>query len=100
MYKIRILPDASDDMDNLSDTIKYAYHAPETAFRYMQGVIDTMNILKQNAHIYQIQTRTSLQQYGQNVRRINYKKMAIIYTIHGSVVYIHRIVAASLIAGL
>ena len=38
--------------------------------------------------------------YGTNARRINYKKMAIIYTVHDNIVYIHRIIPASLITSL
>ncbi|MDR1811103.1 MAG: type II toxin-antitoxin system RelE/ParE family toxin [Prevotella sp.] len=99
-YKIEYSADSHRDVSDLYEVILYEYFAPATAKRYVKGIIDTVNTLKKDAPIYQIQTRASLRQYGQNVRRINYKKMSIIYTIHGDVVYIHRIVASSLISGL
>ncbi|MDR0371562.1 MAG: hypothetical protein LBH80_06895 [Prevotellaceae bacterium] len=46
---------------------------------------------------YPVQTNRSLLQYGINVRRINYKRLAIIYTVHEDIVYIHRIVASSML---
>ncbi|MDR1811101.1 MAG: type II toxin-antitoxin system RelE/ParE family toxin [Prevotella sp.] len=99
-YKIYYSIDAQIDRAELYNIIAVDYASPMAAVRYIQGIIDTVNTLKKDAPIYQIQTRASLRQYGQNVRRINYKKMSIIYTIHGDVVYIHRIVASSLISGL
>ncbi|MDR1402411.1 MAG: type II toxin-antitoxin system RelE/ParE family toxin [Tannerellaceae bacterium] len=100
IYNIHYSDSAEEDLNELYNVICYTYLAPITANKYVKGLNDIIRELEKNPEIYAIQTRPSLQQYGQNVRRINYKKMAIIYTIHGHVVYIHRIVAASLIAGL
>jgi len=38
-----------------------------------------------------------LLKYGFFVRRINYKKMAILYTVYEDTVLIHRVVAGSMI---
>jgi len=46
------------------------------------------------------QNKSVTEAYGVNARRINFKKMAIIYTIHGSTVYVHRVIAASMITDL
>ncbi|GAB6011751.1 hypothetical protein [Viscerimonas tarda] len=56
--------------------------------------------MEKHAPIYAIQRQQSLKKYGHNVRRLNYKKMAIIYTVHSTTVYIHRIVPANTISGL
>lgn len=87
-------------MDELLDVILFDFKAPLTAFKYVQGLKDTIEKLQQAPDSYPIQTRTSLQQFGANVRRINFKKMAIIFTIHDDVVYIHRIIAGAMITGL
>jgi hypothetical protein len=38
--------------------------------------------------------------YGPNVRRMNYKKMAIIYTINQDTIFIHRVIASKMIIGM
>ncbi|NDV45543.1 hypothetical protein D0T49_00555 [Paludibacter sp. 221] len=100
MYRLEFTEQAYTDMRNLSDTIMYTYKMPLTAEKYMRGLREVINDLKRSPESYTIQTRRSLLQYGTNVRRINYKRMAIIYTTHADLVYIHRIVPASMITGL
>ena len=86
-----------------TDFLEYIYHiievykAPITAAKHYSDFIKEFQKLEHTADVYQIQTRKYFQKFGINVRRINYKKMSIIYTIHGSMVLIHRIVAASTI---
>lgn len=99
-FKVHISDNAQKDLDDLYNIIVSEFSAPITAFRYVQGLKDTIKELSETAEIYQIQNRRSLQQYGANVRRVNYKKMAVIYTTHTNVVYIHRIVPQSLIREL
>ena len=99
-YTVEFSEESKDDFVNLSNAIKYEYRLPLTAFRYLRELRKEIYKLQSAADAFQIQTRASLLQYGTNVRRINYKKMAVIYTIHGDIVYIHRIVPASLITGL
>lgn len=99
-FKIHISNDAQADLDDLYYTILLELKAPTTAFKYLQELKNTIKSLSKTANTFQIQTRASLQQYGINVRRINYKRMTIIYTIHSDIVYIHRIVSQSMITGL
>ena len=47
-----------------------------------------------------IRNEKSLLKYGFFVRRVNYKNMAILYTVFGDIVFIHRIIASSMIIGL
>ena len=98
-YQIVYSEDARQDFKELYQCIVYEYKAPLTAFRYIQEIIDTIRQLEKYPMIYPIRTNRSLLQYGFEVRRLNYKKMAIIYTIHDDVVFIHRIVAGSMITG-
>lgn len=86
-------------MEELADMITYMYKMHNTAEKYMRGLYQKIGQLTRSPQSHTIQTSTFFQRYGTNVRRINYKKMTIIYTVHGDTVYIHRIVAANLITG-
>lgn len=99
-YIIELSEDALNDLDELSDTIIHKFKAPLTAFRYVRELKETINSLTNSAESYPIQTNITLRRFGTNVRRINYKKMAIIYTVYGNIAYIHRIIPASMITGL
>ena len=99
-YSVFLSNDARRDIDKLSNIIMYDYQAPDTAFKYVQGLLNAITSLKKSPEIYAIQTRKSLRQYGYNVRRINYKKMAIIYSVYNDVVLVHRIVPSTLITEL
>ncbi len=99
-YRIYICDDAKEDIQDLRNTIVYQYKAGSTATKYIQGLLNAIKELKHTAGMYAIKNSRSLLQFGLNVRRINYKKMAIVYTIHNDLVYIHRIIPQSMIAGL
>ena len=96
-YKMIIKEDAQEDIDEYIDTIIYTYDAPMTAKKHRDALFDVLKKIKKYPEIYPIRSTSSLQQYGPNVRRANFKKMAIIYTLNGSTIYVHRIVLASMI---
>jgi len=100
LYQILFTEEAKQDIKQLSDVIKHQYKSPLTAFNYLQGLVDEIKKLRVSAESYIIQTRKSFTKYGYNVRRVNYKKMAILYTVSNKTVYIHRVVPASTIADL
>lgn len=91
---------AEADIENLFFVIINDYKSPHTAAQYVQGIYDVIKRLETVAASLPIQPATSSFHFGSNSRRINYKKMAIIYTIHGNIVYIRRIIPASLITKL
>ena len=97
MFEVHYSNKANKDLDNLLQVIIANYKAPITAYRYTQGVINTIRSTAKAPEAYPVQTSQSLQQYGQNVRRVNYKKMAIIYTVHNNIVYVHRIIPSAII---
>ena len=92
--------DADNDLQNLSDVIMYKYKSPLTAVRYLNGLQKKIKRLSVLADALPYFTRPQLLIYGQNTKRINYKEMAIIFAIYGSLVYIHRIIPANAIEGL
>ena len=96
-YEIVFSEQANTDIQNLSDAIMYQYEAPLTAFKYVQGLLDEIKKLKTNPDSLLIQKQKSFFQYGYSVRRLNYKKMAIIYEVLDRTVYIYRIVPSSTI---
>jgi plasmid stabilization system protein ParE len=69
----------------------------ETAIRYLDGIFEKIKTLSKFHEAYPVRYNPSLLQYGINVRRIDYKKMAIIYTVNENTVYIYRVIASSLI---
>ncbi|GHT88695.1 hypothetical protein FACS189474_4390 [Bacteroidia bacterium] len=96
-YKIQISETAKQDIDNLYYFIVKEYDSLLTAKSYIAGIKATIQSLSTTAEVYQIQNTTVLRLFGPNVRRINYKKMAIIYTVHGDVVLVHRVISAAII---
>lgn len=99
-YHLEYSKNAEMDIDSLFNVIIYDYNAPITAFRYIEGLIDTINELSVTGALYSNYTAISITEYGQNLKRINYKKMAILYSIYKDIVYIHRIIPANTIVGL
>ncbi len=96
-YSIIYSQQAKEDIEDLFYFIVSEYKTFQTAKKYVDGIEKTILKLRSSAESFQIQTHKSIIKYGANARRVNYKRMSIIYTVHGSVVFIHRIVAASLL---
>ena len=95
-YQIILSKEAKKDIDNLTEVIKNEYKAPFTAFKYVQELLDEILSLSKFPKIYAEKFYPAFLHYG-SVRRINYKRMAIIYTVDEQTVYIHRIMPASMI---
>ena len=91
---------ANVDLENLSDVIMYKYKAPITSKGYIFGLRAEIKRLSIIADTLPYYTSPQLIKYGPNTKRINYKEMAIIFAIYGSIVYIHRILSANSISGL
>ena len=96
-FKVVYSDVAIDDLHALSHYIIENCKAPITSREYAKGIVTTINSLSYLADSLPLFRRKSFAKYGFNVRRINYKKMAIIYSIHGKVVLIQRIIPGALI---
>ena len=99
-YRVKISPEANDDIQGLFNVIAYGFKSYNTAERYVKGLRKTIKDLKNTAGAYRVQTRPFFLQYGLFVYRVNYKKMAVVYTIENDLVVIRRIVPSNIIAGL
>jgi hypothetical protein len=66
----------------------------ETAEKYLNGIQTTIDKLKLIGGSIGVSLNKNLRrQYGAGVRTITYKKMTIIYTVHGNLVVVHRVIA-------
>ena len=99
-YQLRYSDSALEDIKELRFVIRHIYKAPNTAIQYLQGLYDEISSLKTDPKSPPIQTSPFFHRWGSKVRRINYKKMAIIYTLHQDIVYIQRVMPANLITQL
>ena len=86
------------DIENVHDYIAYELCEPVTADKYIRGIYDAVRHLTLYGASVAVSERDFLlSQYGATVRNINYKRMAIIYTVEGHEIIVQRIVAASLV---
>lgn len=99
-YNVILSQDAEIDLQEYIDYIMFDCKAPLTALKHYEDLFNTLKSFERFPKSYPVQTGSSFLRFGTNVRRINYKKMAIIYTVHGDIVYIHQIVAANLITSI
>ena len=96
-YHIRISAYAFKDIENLRFVITEIFKSPNTATVYVEELRKEINLLAISAESFPVSTLSSVIKYGHNARRINYKKMSIIFTIHNDIVLIHRIIAGSML---
>ncbi|MBQ7387897.1 MAG: type II toxin-antitoxin system RelE/ParE family toxin [Paludibacteraceae bacterium] len=101
VYNINYTEESIEDINNLENYIALEYHAPITAKRYINGLYKKIKSLSSCAGSFRPETRLSIvNRYGINVRRINYKKMAVLYLVHDTEVYVLRVVHGSAISGI
>jgi len=99
-YTIKPSVKSKEDFKAYIDYIKIECGMPMTAAKHYDGILECFATLQANPFINSVRNTPSLLQFGMNVRRHNFKKMAIIYTVNNDTIYIHRIVASSMIACL
>ena len=95
-FHILVSPETQRDVSKLNDFIAKKCSAPLTAKRYHAGLIREMKKLEKNALLAVVEPELS-GQYGENIRRVRYKEMAILYSVRGDEVYIQRIRPQSMI---
>ena len=95
---VRITDTALQDIENIHDYIAYELFEPITADKYIREIYNVIKHLSfYGASIAVSERDYLLLQYGTTVRNINYKKMAIVYTVENNKIIIQRIMAAALI---
>ena len=96
LREVKFTEKALEDLYELDYTIRYNFQAPLTAERYLTGLKQEIQELTRSADLSIVQRKLS-QKYGIEIRRVNYKEMAILYTVEGDIVYIHRVIPQSMI---
>ncbi len=96
-YNVEISQSANQNIISYIDYIKDKYKSPLTAERHLIGLLDEIYSLKTLAESIQVSLRKRVLFYGANARTIRYKKMSIIYTVHGLKVIVHEILPTSMI---
>jgi len=99
-FIVELSEQAANDIDRYIDFIIHEYHAPLTGTRHYNGLFDVIKSLAVIAESLPISNSPKLQRFGFNVRKINYQKMSIIYTVHDNIVYIHAILPQGLFTEL
>lgn len=96
-FRVFITKEAQADIDNLFNFIVTEYKTEQTANNYIDGLVIAIQELGYNGDIYRIQKSPFFEKFGTQIRRVNYKKMTIIYSIFVQTLYVRRILPASLI---
>ena len=95
--EVKITDAALFDLFDLDYIIKQLYQAPLTAERYVTGLKKQIQGLTQVADLKVVQEDLS-KEYGTEIRRDNYKEMAILFSIENDEkVYVHRIIPQKLV---
>jgi len=95
-YEVKLTEEAKQDRKSLARFIKEEVHAPLTAKRYMLGLEEEIKKLENSAGSLAVDEELS-RQIGIEVRRTNYKNMAIIYSVEGEMAYVHHIIPQKMI---
>ena len=96
-FRVLVTNSAEQDIVSIVQYIREELHSPLTAKRYYEGLMEHLRWLADHASVLPIQPDSPLFNDGLPTRRLNYKNVAIIYTISGRDVYVHHIVAQKLI---
>lgn len=83
-------------MQELKDAIEFSYQAPLTAKRYVEELNTKMQWLANGADYFPVVPELSYQ-FGCDMRRLNFKRMAILYSIEGDIVNILRIIPQNMV---
>ena len=95
-YDVKLTEEAKQDRRSLARFIKEEVHAPLTAKRYMLGLEEEIKKLENSAGSLAVDEELS-RQIGIEVRRTNYKNMAIIFSVEGEKAYVHHIIPQKMV---
>ena len=95
-YQIQYTTQSAEDMETVFEFIARECFAPLTAKRYMEGIkkeIDRLEVSAGSIAIDEVLSR----EYGLEIRRTHYKKVAIIFSVEEKTAYIHHIIPQKMI---
>lgn len=92
-FKIVLTDNATRNIDQYIDFITLNYSAPLTALRHYQGLFDTIYSLQLIADsIPFVSNSFIIHSFGFGAKRINYKRMTIIFKIQNNTVIVLAVV--------
>ena len=95
--EVKMTDAALYDLFELDYIIRQVYQAPLTAKRYISGLKAQIQKLSFTADLKVVQLSLS-EEYGKEIRRENYKEMAILFSIENDEkVYVHRIISQKMV---
>jgi hypothetical protein len=96
-YTIRFKSKAYSDIAQLKEFIHKQCAAPLTARKQFEMLEQYLDWIEQYAELPGVDVELSIK-YGQLMRNVTFgKKMAILYSVEGDIVYIQRIMPQSMI---
>ena len=95
-FDVKLSDQALEDADRVYEYIANEVFAPMTAALYYQGLLNKMHSLHVGADAISVDVGLSMI-YGVPIRRINYKKLAILYSIEDDTVIIESILPQKMI---
>ena len=95
-YDVKLTEEAKQERRSLARFIKEEVQAPLTAKRYMLGLEEEIKKLENSAGSLAVDEELS-RQIGIEVRRTNYKNMAIIFSVEGEKAYVHHIIPQKMV---
>lgn len=99
-FHVVVTEQAREDLKELARVIREEYQSPLTAVRYLRNLSKEIKNLKNSAESYSIQRRKYFNQFGSNVRRLNYKKMTVVYSVIDDTVHVLSVIPSATIKGL
>ena len=96
-YAVRITKTAQNDIYQIIDYISNVYKAPLTAAKFLIGLYDAIFSLENSAESIRISSKSDILNYGINARSIVFKKLIIVYTVHGKFVLVKTVIYGALI---
>jgi len=95
-YTVKLTEEAKQERKSLARFIKEEVHAPLTAKRYLLGLEEEIKKLEYSAGSLAVDEDLS-RQFGIEVRRTNYKNMAIIFSVEEETAYVHHIIPQKMV---
>ena len=101
VYKVVLSENAKNDIDDYIEYIYNEYKSPLTALRNYEGLFDVIKDLSTIAGSIKYCTIKSITDaYGISCKRVNFKKMTIIFSINNETVVIEAVLKQSIIKGV
>ena len=92
IYKVLIKESALSDIDDLSNDILYVSKSINIAENYIDGLYSAIqNLSIYGASLPFCQNEDTIAVYGKYIRRMNYKKIAVLFYVDNDIILIQEI---------